>query len=62
MPTYDYECGKCGDRTEQHHKMTEDPTIFCNHCIATLDQKPGLLHKIIVAPPAFVFKGGKPTP
>ncbi len=61
MPTYTYECGKCSNITEEHHKMTDDPTIFCKHCITSLDQTPGICHKVILAAPAFQFKGGKPT-
>jgi len=31
MPTYDYECAKCG-RYEWFQKITEDPLTVCPHC------------------------------
>ncbi|NLW56240.1 MAG: hypothetical protein GX050_06440 [Firmicutes bacterium] len=31
MPTYDYECAKCG-QFEQFQKITEEPLTSCPHC------------------------------
>ncbi len=32
MPTYEYECEKCGERFEVFQKMSEEPLRFCSHC------------------------------
>ncbi len=32
MPTYEYECEKCGSRFEVFQKMSEEPLKLCSHC------------------------------
>ncbi|MCM8818865.1 MAG: zinc ribbon domain-containing protein, partial [Candidatus Omnitrophica bacterium] len=32
MPTYEYECRKCGYKFEKFQKMTEDPLEVCPEC------------------------------
>jgi len=32
MPTYEYECEKCGSRFEVFQKMSEEPLTMCSHC------------------------------
>lgn len=50
MPTYDYECTKCGKRVEVFHGMTEEPQLQCEEC-----QTP--LRKLIGAGAGIIFKG-----
>lgn len=49
MPIYEYDCGKCGRRTEAIQRMDEAPLRTCPHC-------GGRLKKAISAP-AIQFKG-----
>jgi putative FmdB family regulatory protein len=32
MPTYDYECENCGEKTEVFQKITDDPLKKCPSC------------------------------
>lgn len=32
MPTYEYECEKCGNRFEVFQKMSEEPLKLCSNC------------------------------
>jgi putative FmdB family regulatory protein len=32
MPTYDYECQKCGHRFDQFQNMSDDPLELCPSC------------------------------
>ena len=32
MPTYEYECEKCGSRFEVFQKMSEEPLSLCSNC------------------------------
>ncbi|MFA5363247.1 MAG: FmdB family zinc ribbon protein [Candidatus Omnitrophota bacterium] len=32
MPTYEYECTKCGNRFDVFQKMTDDPDAKCPKC------------------------------
>ena len=41
MPTYDYNCPKCGYITEEFHSMSEDPDYICPECKETLKKGPG---------------------
>ncbi|MEI8348745.1 MAG: FmdB family zinc ribbon protein [Candidatus Omnitrophota bacterium] len=50
MPTYDYECQKCGKRTEVFHKMSETSLKACPAC-------KGKLKKMISAGSGLIFKG-----
>ena len=49
MPTYQYACTDCGDRTEVVQKFTDDPLSVCATC-------GGKLRKVF-SPVGIVFKG-----
>ena len=49
MPTYQYACTDCGDRTEVVQKFTDDPLSVCTTC-------GGKLRKVF-SPVGIVFKG-----
>ncbi len=49
MPTYDYECEKCG-QFELFQKITEDPLTVCPHC-------GGEVHRKISRNVGIIFKG-----
>lgn len=39
MPTYNYECEKCGNVQEEFHGMMESPKIKCTKCKSTKTKK-----------------------
>ena len=42
MPTYEYQCGQCGDTLEVMQKITEEPLKECPQCgQVALVRKPG---------------------
>lgn len=49
MPTYEYECSKCGDRFDVFQRMSEDALESCEHCGGHL--------KKVFHPVGIVFKG-----
>lgn len=49
MPTYQYACTDCGDRSEVVQRFTDDPLTICSGC-------GGKLRKIF-SPVGIVFKG-----
>ena len=49
MPTYQYACTDCGDRSEVVQRFTDDPLTVCSAC-------GGKLRKIF-SPVGIVFKG-----
>ena len=49
MPTYQYACTECGDRSEVVQRFTDDPLTVCSAC-------GGKLRKIF-SPVGIVFKG-----
>ncbi len=49
MPTYQYACTECGDRSEVVQRFTDDPLTVCTAC-------GGKLRKIF-SPVGIVFKG-----
>jgi len=49
MPTYDYACTECGDRTEVVRSFSDAPPTTCTIC-------GGLLRKVF-SPVGIVFKG-----
>ncbi len=51
MPTYDYECTKCGHKLEIFHRMSESPKKICPKC-----KKSGLV-KLIGSGTGIIFKG-----
>ncbi len=50
MPTYDYECTKCGHTFEVLQKMTDKPKSTCPQC-------KGKLRRLIGAGSGIIFKG-----
>ncbi len=50
MPTYDYECKKCGHTSEVFHTMTAKPRVKCPECGASTK-------KLIGAGAGIIFKG-----
>ena len=49
MPIYEYECQKCGKRTEAIQRIGEKPLKICPHCAGKL--------KKLASAPAIQFKG-----
>lgn len=50
MPTYDYQCDKCGNHFEKFEKMTSDPIGKCPKC-------GGKSHRLIAGGSGVIFKG-----
>jgi putative FmdB family regulatory protein len=50
MPTYEYECEKCGHRFEVFHSMSEEPRKRCPKCR-------GKLRRLIGTGAGMIFKG-----
>lgn len=50
MPTYTYQCEKCGIRFDQYQKFTDDPLVICAEC-----GEPAL--RKVFQPVGIVFKG-----
>jgi len=50
MPTYEYECQKCGHRFEEFQSMKDVPLSKCPQC-------KGKLKRLIGAGAGFLFKG-----
>jgi len=50
MPTYDYECSKCGHRFEVFQKMSDEPIMKCPKCRSKS-------HRLIGAGSGIIFKG-----
>lgn len=50
MPTYTYQCDKCGIRFDQYQRFSEDPLVICTEC-----GEPAL--RKIYQPVGIVFKG-----
>lgn len=50
MPTYEYECTRCGHRFEQFHGMSEKVEILCPLC-------GGKTRKCITSVSGFILKG-----
>lgn len=51
MPTYEYECEKCGYRFEEFQKMTDEPLKNCPKC------KENGLKRLIGVGGGIIFKG-----
>ena len=49
MPTYYYECSKCGDKFERQQKMTDEPLKKCP-C-------GGELYRVVSGGTGFILKG-----
>ncbi len=50
MPTYDYECSKCGHRFEVFQSMTDEPKKRCPEC-------KGKVQRLISGGAGIIFKG-----
>lgn len=50
MPTYEYECEKCGVRFERQQSMTDAPVTECPKCR-------GNVRRLITGGAGFIFKG-----
>ena len=50
MPTYEYECQKCGHRFEEFQSMKDAPLTKCPEC-------KGKVKRLIGAGAGFIFKG-----
>lgn len=50
MPTYDYECRKCGHVFEKFHSMTAKPRVRCPECRA-------VAKKMLGVGAGIIFKG-----
>ena len=50
MPTYEYECGSCGQKQEVLQKMTDEALEICPKC-------GGSLKRLISNGCGFIFKG-----
>ena len=50
MPTYEYQCDKCGNHFEKFEKMSADPLKKCPAC-------GGKIHRLIGGGSGIIFKG-----
>lgn len=50
MPTYEYECLRCGLRFERRQSMTEDPLAECPECR-------GEVRRLVTGGAGFIVKG-----
>ncbi len=50
MPTYEYECTKCGIHFEQFQSMVDEPLKTCPEC-------QGAVHRLIGMGAGIIFKG-----
>lgn len=50
MPTYDYQCDKCGNHFERFEKMSDEPLKKCPKCS-------GKVHRLIGGGSGVIFKG-----
>jgi len=53
MPTYEYECKKCGHRFEKFQKMTDEPVSRCTECNGKVSRIIGLGGGVIFKGPGF---------
>jgi len=51
MPTYDYQCEKCGFEFEREQRITEDPIKTCPKCKSRKAKR-------LLSAPNFILKGG----
>jgi putative FmdB family regulatory protein len=50
MPTYEYECERCGHRFERFQRISDDPVRICPEC-------GGTVRRVISTGGGIVFKG-----
>ncbi len=51
MPTYEYQCQKCGFEFEREQRITEDPIKTCPKCRSRQAKR-------LLSAPGFILKGG----
>ncbi|HBZ69535.1 MAG TPA: FmdB family transcriptional regulator [Deltaproteobacteria bacterium] len=51
MPTYEYQCEKCGHEFEREQRITDDPIKTCPKCKAPKAKR-------LISTTSFVLKGG----
>ncbi|HPC85772.1 MAG TPA: zinc ribbon domain-containing protein [Smithellaceae bacterium] len=51
MPTYEYECSRCGLNFERHQSMNEAPVSACPEC-------GGSVKRLVSGGTGFMMKGG----
>jgi putative FmdB family regulatory protein len=51
MPTYEYQCEKCGHEFEREQRITDDPIKTCPKCKAPKAKR-------LISATSFVLKGG----
>lgn len=51
MPTYDYQCGKCGVEFEREQRITDPPVKTCPKCKSRQVKR-------LLSAPGFILKGG----
>jgi len=51
MPTYEYQCAKCGQEFERDQRITDEPVKKCPHCRSARVKR-------LISTTSFVLKGG----
>lgn len=51
MPTYEYQCGQCGNHFERQQRMKDEPVSVCPEC-------GGKVQRLVQGGTGFVIKGG----
>ncbi|MGB1717940.1 MAG: FmdB family zinc ribbon protein [Candidatus Latescibacterota bacterium] len=57
MPTYEYECQKCGHRFEEFQSITAEPLKNCRKAICPKGGARGRLKRLISSGGGLLFKG-----
>ena len=57
MPTYEYECKKCGHRFEEFQSITAEPLKICRKAICPKGGARGRLKRLIGGGGGLLFKG-----
>ena len=57
MPTYEYECKKCGHRFEEFQSITAEPLKTCRKAICPKGGARGRLKRLIGGGGGLLFKG-----